>query len=73
MATVQANNLGTFPNAQCTKYHNVICTTQKEHKHTNKHSQLDRNWYLHENKYKEPINNIKMCWLMDDIKLDLLI
>lgn len=31
--TVQANKLGTFPNAQCTKYHNVICTTQKEQIH----------------------------------------
>lgn len=48
--TVQANKLGTFPNAQCTKYHNVICTTQKEHKYTDKHTQLEGSWYLHENK-----------------------
>lgn len=44
------SKLGTFPNAQCTKYHNVVCTMQKEHKYTEKHSQLDLNQYLHQNK-----------------------
>lgn len=47
---VQANKLGTFTNVQFTKYHNAICTTQKEHKYTEEHSQLDGNWYLHKNK-----------------------
>lgn len=35
---VQANRLGTFPNAQYTKYHNVICTTKKKNTNTDKHS-----------------------------------
>lgn len=38
--SVQAKKLGTFPNVQITKCHDVICTTQR---HTNNHPQLNGN------------------------------
>lgn len=46
--------------------------TKKTHKYTDEHHQRDGS-FVFTYKYKEPINNIKMHFVVDDVKLDLLL